>query len=156
MIIVIIILAVQTAWLSFFNCRLCSLEIISFLSVTVKILDVVLLVIGIIAGFFSNITMAQIIIGISLYIALLGIQQEMFWNMRKRFVAYVCQEAVGADFIPRKVVDGRLIIEVSMKEMSCWAVYVGQEELEIDKKYERMSLALFFNRRGVLKYLCCE
>ena len=156
MVFSLIILGLMVAFLLFFNRFAYSLEIISALSRVSKIADVVLLAIGLTVAFVAG-SHEHLVVYVGIYLAFVGIQQEIFKDMREKFVAYVAKRASQAVFVPKMLIDGVLMVEVFFEDDACefWAVYSGDEDLEIDQAYEGLGLCVVFNSRGEPDYLCC-
>ena len=160
MTLILIILGLMTAWLAFINDRPYPLEFIGEMSKWMKIIDAIALGVAVIVViFFSEKTSVQIVGGAGLYVVLLGIQQEIFKNMREKFVVYVEEKSSEMVFVPKMIIDGMPMLEMIFDEEDSFtylAAYIGEDELELDKAYKGLSVCVVFNRRGEPDYVCCQ
>lgn len=158
MILSLIMLSLATLYIALVKGGIYSLEIISGSSKIIKIWDIFWIFLGIVIAVFAEQIKVPVVCWAGIAVALLGIQQEAFKDMRENSEACILDGVADAVFIPEFLIDGIPMVRIvfQQSDMCFWAVYVGEEELELHKKYKDFAVCIVYDNRGRPDYLCCE
>lgn len=158
MVLSLIMLALATLYIAFAKGGIYSLEIISGSSKIIKFWDIFWIFLGIGIAVFAEQIKVPFVCWAGIAIALLGIQQEVFRDMREDSEACILDGVADAVFVPEFLIDGIPMVRIvfQQSDMCFWAVYVGEDELELHKEYEGFAVCIVYDNRGRPDYLCCE
>ena len=157
MIVLIIIMAVITVLLAVIAMEIHPLIYIDYWTKGVKIINSIILIIGAIIIYLADAESEDILLSGGVFVALLGIQQEIFIGMREKFAEYVTKHSKEAKFVVECIIDDCVIgwIKFPEDDKLYDAAFLGEENLEAWEEYS-VDLYINYNRRGLPDMLFCK
>lgn len=130
---------------------------IDYWTKVIRIVDFIILMIGAVIGYFSDMDGEDILLLGGVFMVLLGIQQEIFIKMRENFAVYINEHSKKAVFMFECIINGCIIGWVRFPEDNKLydAAFLGKETLEAGIEYS-VDLYINYNLRGLPSMLLCQ